>query len=109
MANTLDSFLTECRTQSDQVMGTTTVVLSGGTELSGVWSPVMTSAELESGGEQLMATVVVTVATADGINDSLIGETTTYDGTRVRVVNVERDGVDTHVSFVDETETLREL
>jgi len=90
-------------------MGTTSATLSGGTVLIGVWSPVMTSAEIESGGEQVMATVVVTVATADGINSTLIGETTTYDGTGIRVVNVERDGVDTHVSFVHETETLTEL
>ena len=62
-----------------------------------------------SGGEQLMVTRVVTVPTAAAITDALIGQTGTYDGQELRVDNVERDGVDTHVSFVHATEALMEL
>lgn len=98
--------MSSCSDVGDEVMGTGTISLSGGTDLTGVWSTISAEAVNALGGEQEMATASVVVDSAAGIDVDLIGETGTYEGTKLRVAQVETGDVFTTVFFTHDTEDL---
>ncbi len=107
MASQLDNFLAEARTQSNYVIGTESITLTGGITLSGVWSAVDTGGESAFGGEMQMASAALIVPAASNVNRSLKGKRGTYNGNLLRVEKVDVGTNESTIYFVDETEALK--
>ena len=107
MASPFNKFVDACVTASNLVFGTESVTLSNGIVLDGVWSSVTGNAESAGGGEQFMATTSVCVPASSSVTKSLIGKTCTYNGTKLKVSNVEIGTSESTVYFNDETEGLK--
>lgn len=101
--------MTSSASVADPVLGENSITLSGGDTLTGVWSTITGSSESVLGGEQEMATAVLVVDAADGVDVSLVGQTGTYSGTNLRVSQVEKGEVFSSIFFVHDTETLHDL
>ena len=107
MPSQLDSFLSQCVTASNAVIGTESVTLSGGTILTGVWSSVAATSEAAFGGEQGMMTASVIVPSATAVSKALIGQRATYGTIKLRVTNVDVGTSETTVYFNDDTEGIK--
>jgi hypothetical protein len=106
MPSILDNFLSQARTQSNAVIGTESIVLTGNITISGVWSSVMINAESSFGGEQIMADSSVIVPSASNVNKALIGKRGTYAGMTLRVIKVDTGTNESTVYFENETKAL---
>lgn len=84
----LDTFIIDCTTQADPVMGTDTIVLNGVT-ITGVWSGLSKSSENEFGGIQQDVSASVCVPSSDSITLSLIGKIGTVKGTSLKCINLD--------------------
>jgi hypothetical protein len=107
MASQLDNFMREGVTQTNYVMGTESITLTGGITLSGVWTSVMTGGESAFGGEMLMASTALIVPAAANVTRNLKGKRGTYNGMSLRVERVDVGNVESTIYFTDETESLK--
>lgn len=107
MASLVDLFIQGAISASNATIGSTSVTLSNGVVLNGVWSTIVTSSMSDFGGEQLESAGSVIVPAAASINNNLIGKRCTYNNIKLQVSNVEIGSTESTIIFKHDTEGIK--
>ena len=107
MASLVDLFIQGAIPISNATIGSTSVTLSNGVILNGVWSSINTSSMSDFGGEQLESAGSVIVPASTSINIGLIGKRCTYNSIKLQVSSVDIGSTESTITFKHDTEGIK--